>query len=79
MKPKKSAKLCLALTLMMIILSSCSVPADYNAAPACLTWPAGGKRVGDVYQRLPPADKAILNEWFNRLYKLRQHPVFCPE
>ena len=75
MKPKKSAALPLVLTLMTMLSASCSP--KVNCRQTCLVWPVGGKPVGEVYKRLNPADKAVMNEWFNRLYKLKSHPAFC--
>lgn len=75
---KKLARLILllSLALLMMPLSGCSTPANCNAD--CIAWPVGGKPVAGVYLNLPEKDRAIMNEWFNRLYKVRQLPAFCP-
>lgn len=33
--------------------------------------------MGGVYRRLSAEDRKIANEYFNRLYKVSQLPVFC--
>lgn len=64
----------LSLILIMMPLLGCSTAA---CSSDCLPFPKGGKPMGDVYRKLPPEDKKTANEYFNRLYKFSQLPVFC--
>nr|DAF65190.1 MAG TPA: SurA N-terminal domain [Myoviridae sp. ct2AC8] len=65
----------LSLILLMMPLFGCSTPASCNTG--CIAWPVGGKPVADVYRKLTAEDRAVMNEWLNRLYKVRQLPAFC--
>ena len=64
-----------SLALMTMPLFGCSTPAVRKAD--CIAWPVGGKPVAGVYRKLTAEDRAVMNEWLNRLYKVRQLPTFC--
>lgn len=75
MKKGKRAIFWLSQILATMTLAACSTTA--GSETRCIEFPKGGPAMGGVYRRLSAEDRKIANEYFNRLYKVSQLPVFC--
>lgn len=71
----KRAIFWLSQILATMTLAACSTTA--GSETGCIEFPKGGPAMGGVYRRLSAEDRKIANEYFNRLYKVSQLPVFC--